>query len=109
MLSDSSVMIVSHHLGREGQAVTDRDNRVVLYAVTTLSEDFKPTFRFWRINSHRSITLGSSRFSDASLRPTQCYACVYANGYEYHEAHNLAGPGDYQTMILANNYMGLHP
>ena len=37
---------------------------------------------------------------------TQCYAYLYANSYEYYEAHYLAGPGDYQTMILANNYMG---
>jgi hypothetical protein len=87
-------------------AVTDRDGRVVLYAVTTLNEEFKPTFTFWRVDAYRSITLGSSRLADADLRPTQSHAYVYANRYEYFETHRLAGPGDYQTMILGDNYMG---
>jgi hypothetical protein len=87
-------------------AVTARDGRVVLYAVTTLNEEFKPTFTFWRVDAYRSITLGSSRLADADLRPTQSHAYVYANRYEYFETHRLAGPGDYQTMILGDNYMG---
>ena len=88
------------------EAIADRDDRVMLYAVTTLSSAFTPTFRYRRINKWVSVTLGVTRFSQSGLAPDRCYGYYYANRHLYFEAHYLAAPGNYQTMFLADNYIG---
>lgn len=94
------------------QAITDYDDRVTMYAVTTLKDDFRPTFAYWAGNHTETITLGRTLFSQcgqpAPVQPSQIFAYIYAGSYVYFELHYLAAPGNYQTMILANNYLG-HP
>ena len=78
--------------------------RVAVYAVTALDLAFQPTY--WPLKHLKSITLGKTHFDQSGLRPDACYAYTYANRHLYYEMYYLAGPGDYQTMFLADNYMG---
>ena len=88
------------------EAFTDTDGRVVMYTVTTLANSFRPTFRYFCANSWHQIKLGLTRFSQDGTTPSQCDAYFYATRYLYYETYRLRESGYYQTMFLANDYVG---
>ncbi len=91
------------------QAVTDRHGLVVLYAVTALSDDFKPTFKYYGGDgSPEEVTLGETKFAECDSwgPPSSIWSYMYASNYCYSEAFYLPSAANSVTILLGNNYMG---
>jgi len=90
--------------------VTDLDNQVVYFAVTTRDKTFNPTFRtagYPNNSPSFKVTLGSTRFSDLPTTPEQISGCVGARRFFYHELHYLGNPGHYKTYGVGINDAGI--
>lgn len=92
------------------QAVTDQSDRVVMFAVTTRSSEFAPSFDIPGGNSEffrGPIQLGVSTFDDVAPEP-QFIAGAYGATWDYYcESFYLANPGNYQSFAVADSPAGL--
>lgn len=89
------------------QAVTDADDRVLMYAVTVRNRDFHPSFRLPDDGSSpKPITLGVSRFSDSNYQPEVIRGCFGASWMHYMEFVRLPHSQDFLGVILASNDAG---
>lgn len=87
------------------QAIVDPQDVVQMYAVTSRSTRFKPTFQ---LGTRQSVTLGKFKFSDFKA-PVGIFNWIGANRHSYAEAFYLGLPGNYQHYILAVNDAGTMP
>jgi len=90
------------------QAITNKNNAVIEYAVTTRRADFNPKFKFWNGEREVEVVLGKSNFFAAISDPPEKidYYCG-AHNFGYDEEHYFGNPGNYQSYIFANNQAGI--
>jgi hypothetical protein len=105
------------------QALTDKDDTVQAFAVTTRARRFRPKIVSPGFSSHEpgwlrralrrqgrltpifSLRLGKSRFSELG-QPDRVAGYLGAHTFGYWEAHWLGNPGNYQTYVFAVNDAG---
>jgi hypothetical protein len=114
------------------QTITDLDDTVLAFSVTTRSPRFRPTYalpfrckrlrtrHLWRFK-HRSrplinVELGRTRFADPRIRspidldPSHFRVTLGARNWSYSEIRYLGNPGFYLTVVLtASNVAGGMP
>lgn len=91
------------------EAITDRHGLVVMYAVTTLSTDFRPTFGYYDVQGRQQATLGKTRFAECNTwgpPPSEVWSYAYAGSYSYCEAFCMPSAANYLTVFLGNSYLG---
>lgn len=86
------------------QALTDKNNKVLVYSVTTRKKDFNPIFNT-PDNSIR-IILGKTKFSEISDGPEKKYGWVGAHTFSYIEKYYLGNPGNYADYYFSINDAG---
>lgn len=85
-------------------AVTDMNDTVLYFAVTTRDESFHPTFK-----RPASITLGVSRFIDIKSEPNYVVGCQFTGPkFSYYETHNYGWAGDYLDFGFGVNPAGYY-
>lgn len=94
------------------QAITDRHDRVMSFAVTSRKEDFNPTFS---VSPEGEISLNKSPFSKwlgrvSESQPLLCYRFAGAHDpFLYFEQAYFGNPGHYLTYLVGiNNSAPLH-
>jgi len=122
---DSKTFIEVVYIDRDFyvQALTDVDETVHAYSVTTRSKHFRPSFRppggfaverhlvlrrlglHYRYERNRGIKLGKTRFAEL-MTPNQAASWVGAHNAHYFEAVYLGNPGLYQTFVYSINDAG---
>ncbi len=94
------------------QAVTNAQDTVVLYTVTTMDADFHPEIPF-RIGKNRSpIRLGLNKFADIEASFTWLDAVYPANArYYYSEGYGGGAALQHRTMVLTQSWdaTGIEP
>jgi hypothetical protein len=88
------------------QALANSDGRIAWFSVTTLSNSFRPRFGYWHHGTWHTLTLGATTFSQVGTAPSKCYAWVLPDRSDYVETYSLGAAGSYETMCLADNYLG---
>lgn len=83
------------------QAITDSDDKVIIYAVTNREGDFNPTLH---LPIGYDITLGENRFielDEFDQEPEWVRSFLGAHNFYYSEEYYFGNPGYYQTYIFA--------
>lgn len=83
------------------QAITDTDDTVKAYSVTTLRKNFNPTWD--------DIELGKSTFQDVHNKfgeTEDIISIIGVHDYFYTEGYYLANPGNYQTVYFSSTIAG---
>ena len=99
------------------QAITDKDQRVLAYSVTTRSKDFNPSLKFvamsfGEVEDFRTptVVLGKTTFSELgkilAWAPINIVSYLGAHDYFYSEEYRFGNPGNYQTFFFAQNQAG---
>lgn len=86
-------------------ALADEENKVIVYSVTALSDNFT----FLIPLNYIDFNLGKTTFSDINEmlgEATSINGIVGANWFNYNEAYYLARSGNYQTYIFSVNESG---
>lgn len=120
VVSDPDLKIKTYVFNKEYyylDAVTNRDNAVMIFGVTSKEEDFQPSFM--SPDKNLVITLNKTSFYDiypykieSKLENTidsfgnYCMGFLGARRFGYFESHYLANPGNYQTIIVGINDAG---
>jgi hypothetical protein len=88
------------------QGITDEDNSVIAFFVTTRKANFNPTLTLFPVR----IKLGKTRFQalDTLGKPDECSYSEGARGFSYYETRFLGNPGHYQTFFFALNDAGYY-
>src|SRR5258708_4505212 len=94
-------------------SVTDNDDKVIYFAITTRDASFNPVFTspgYPKNIPSFTITLGKTTFSDlkndnANL-PEFITGCAGAHNVGYYETHYLGNPGDYEDFGFGDNESG---
>lgn len=95
------------------QAVTDGNNRVIAYTVTTKDTRLKAQVPvpnlgiFTRGARPVDLVLGSSYFAEVPWTPGRIFTDVLAHNVGYRESYYLGTPGNYQTLVLSYNDAGI--
>lgn len=87
------------------QAVTDLENKVLLFAVTTRKSDFHPVLDLgaMEVDGNKfAITLGKTKFGEISSSPTYIFGDQGARRSWYWEKYYFGNPGFYQFYFFAN-------
>lgn len=91
------------------QAITNSDDKVLEYAVTSRDKDFNPTFKNQAIPQFR-VTLGISHYQDlinSGYQPDQCYGFLGNTAPSfYFEQYPADNTTDYQTYFVGFNDTG---
>ena len=90
-------------------AITDTNNNVVQYAVTTRDKSFSPAFYSptYDTDNHKyNVQLGKTKFSDLPELPFCIDGCVGAHTWYYFETHYLGNPSNYQFYAFGLNMGG---
>ena len=82
-------------------AVTDINDAVKYFAVTTRNASFHPVFQL-----PNQITLGVSKFSDIQYGPSYVVGCTYLKTFTYYETLNASGASNYQEYGFGVNPAG---
>lgn len=88
------------------QAITDKHDRVMSFAVTSRKEDFNPTFS---VSPEGEISLNKTPFSEwlgqaSELQPLLCYRFTGAHDpFLYFEQAYFGNPGHYLTYLIGIN------
>jgi hypothetical protein len=93
------------------QAITDLNNKVLIFSVTTRSDDFNPKLSLGpfsiNIKDPFVIELGKTKFYEIenkmNSRPLKIYSFIGANTFGYSESYYFGNPGFYQTYIFGEN------
>lgn len=89
------------------------EGTVVVYAITTRTKRFAPTFMRAHTVSQDGqrleVQLGRSRFSDLPYLPDRIVGAVGARRWGYSEFRYFGNPGGYQTYAYALNQAGWFP
>ncbi len=95
------------------QALTDSDDRVVVYSVTSRTQRFRIAVpfpgggRYWSDQrSPLTATLGKSSFLGAGVDPERVSGSRGARRFWYSEVFGFGNPGHYQHLILSVNDAG---
>jgi hypothetical protein len=93
------------------QAIADLDDKVIMYAVTTRSNKFKPRFEtafFDKKEKGIDIILGKTRFYEIANYPHDIYGFCSANmlSFYYVEMFYLGGSGRFLDYAVAYNGAG---
>lgn len=100
------------------QTITDNNNNVKSFAVTSRRKDFTPTFQIQSVyqdNFLTSITLNKETFNqfsptisniDDGVTSPRCYYEWWPKGFVYIEGDYLGGDGDYQSIFVGINDIG---
>ena len=89
------------------QGITDKNDKVLAYSVTTRDKNFNPNPPFFK-----EIRIGKSSFKDInriewlSGSPSWIISLPGAHDLFYTEGYYLANPGGYQTMFLSTTMAG---
>jgi hypothetical protein len=91
-------------------AVTDPNEKVAVFSVTTTHKAFSPVLRFWTGTSEATVKLGCTKFSE--LQEMGISDGVVTSGFGnrrvlYKEEYYLGNPGLYQKYIFGINDAGL--
>lgn len=104
------------------QAITNSNNRVIAYSITTLDKDFNPSFEVLKdafqadtkdtsnLEKAKSlafnIILGKSKFSEIPERPENIIGYLGARRILYKEEYYFGNPGKYQSYFMGVNDSG---
>jgi hypothetical protein len=92
------------------QALTDTDNKVLLYSVTTRVSGFNPTFRIGGIDATTGkefeVVLGKTKFDELPFKPIKLDGDQGARRSYYREKYYFGNPGFYQNYDFAYNDSG---
>ncbi len=93
------------------QAITDQNNKVLMYSVTTRDYSFNPKLvldEMSQDNKKFVVILGQSTFGDVEdYLPESISAGYGARRAWYHEKYYFGNPGLYQNYIIAYNDAGV--
>lgn len=84
------------------QSITDKNNKVIAYSVTTTAEDFNP-----EVPLFEGIKLGKSKFTDLNTKensyntPNWIISFLGAHDLFYSEGYYLGNPGGYQSVFFS--------
>jgi len=88
------------------QALTDKNDQVLAYSITTRKSDFNPRLML-NINPVVDVTLGKTKFKELpDVRVDNIVSYLGAHDFYYHEAYYFGNPGNYQTFIFTLNESG---
>lgn len=95
------------------QALTESDDRVVVYSITSRTQRFRIAVpfpgggKYWSDQSAPlTATLGKSSFLDAGADPQRVSGSRGARRFWYSEVFGFGNPGHYQHLILSVNDAG---
>lgn len=94
------------------QAITDDDDRVLVFTVTMRDDRLKAKVQVPNLGMYTSdakpveLTLGRSRLADVPWMPGSIYATIGANRIVHRECYYLANPGNYQSLVISWNDAG---
>jgi hypothetical protein len=88
------------------QAISDSDGQVVIYAVTSRSQDFNP---IWPENNLFKVQLGKTVFADIHENPYAIRAFEGVRRHGYFEFYYFGGGSSYQTVAVGLNDAGFTP
>jgi len=86
------------------QAITNQDNKVLAYSVTTREKDFQPNIIF----VNKNVFLGKTKFSEIESGK-DCYGIAANWGSYYFEKYSGACPGFYQHYLFGVTDTGYWP
>lgn len=91
------------------QAMTDAQNEVIFFTITTRSKHFAPRLGFSGGSPALSVHLGRSHFAAVAPAPNDYRVNVGIRQFQYWEDHYFGNPGRYQSFILGfsdSGYLG---
>lgn len=87
------------------QAITDIDDKVLVYSITTRDKNFNPKLKLWDV----TIELGKTKFSELDslgYDPVRVVSFLAAHDFHYGEEYYFGNPANYQSYVFSLNESG---